>query len=341
MIIQMSSRRKKTKVDILDTIQKFSISESCDQDTTTRDTCIKCNSHMNISDEGFSTCISCGVINKKILDQGAEWRFFGSDDCQSGDPSRCGMPINPLLKSSSLSCRVIPGRGSSYEMVKIRRYAEYQSMPYIERSRHNDFQRITTKANESGIPKLIIDEAMYYYNKISEVRTFRGLNRDGIIAASLYVAARVNKYPRTSHEIATIFNLDTSSATKGCKRAVTILNGIENYRDVSETTLKQTTPVSFIERFASKLFIPQEITKVCMFSAMRIHKNNLIPENTPQSIAAATIYFVCCLCNIDIHRKDVSIVSDISEVTINKCYKKLEQIENEIIPQIIIEKYKK
>ena len=275
--------------------------------------------------------------------ESAEWRYYGADDNKSTDPTRCGMPINPLLKSSSLSCRVIPGRGSSYEMVKIRRYAEYQSMPYIERSRHNDFQRITTKANESGIPKLIIDEAMYYYNKISEVRTFRGLNRDGIIAASLYVAARVNKYPRTSHEIAVIFNLDTSSATKGCKRAVTILNSIENenYINTSDTTLKQTTPLSFIERFASKLFIPQEITKVCMFSAMRIHKNNLIPENTPQSIAASTIYFVCSLCNININRKDVSIVSDISEVTINKCYKKLEHIESEIIPKIIIEKYKK
>jgi transcription initiation factor TFIIB len=336
----MTTRKKNSKRVILDTIDKFNYCNHVEQPTIyNRDNCHKCNSKMNVSDEGFNTCISCGVINKQILDHGAEWRFFGTDDCQSGDPSRCGMPINPLLKSSSLSCKVLPGRGSSYEMVKIRRYAEYQSMPYIERSRHNDFQRISTKANESGIPKLIIDEAMYYYNQISEVRTFRGLNRDGIIAASLYVAAMVNKYPRTSHEIAVIFNLDTASATKGCKRAVTILNSIEN-DNVSETTIKQTTPISFIERFASKLSIPREIIKVCMFSAMRIHKNNLIPENTPQSIAAATIYFVSTLCNVNVHRKDVSIVSDISEVTINKCHKKMEQIESEIIPQIILEKYK-
>uniref|UniRef100_A0A6C0BQT0 Cyclin-like domain-containing protein n=1 Tax=viral metagenome TaxID=1070528 RepID=A0A6C0BQT0_9ZZZZ len=338
----MSERKKKMSISVI--IDAFNdTSKKCHEDQyTIPNNCNKCNSLFVISDEGFRTCIICGIIDKNTLDQCAEWRFFGSDDCGSSDPSRCGMPINPLLQSSSLSCRVLPGRGSSYEMLKIRRYTEYQSMPYTERSRHNDFQRIVTKGNESGIPKLIIDDAMYYYHKISEVRTFRGLNRDGIIAASLYVAARVNHYPRTSHEIAHIFNLDTSSATKGCKRAVMILNEIENDLHTSDkTTIKQTTPMSFIERFCSKLLIPQDIIKICVFATLMINKNNLIPENTPQSIAAGIIYFVSSMCNMTITRKDVSVVTDISEVTINKCYKKLLTIESDIIPRMVLEKYKK
>lgn len=304
------------------------------------DKCNKCNVFMIVSDEGFDTCSICGIISKSTIDQGAEWRFFGPDECQSGDPSRCGMPINPLLHSSSLSCKVLPRSGSSYEMLKIRRYTEYQSMPYVERSRHKDFQWIVMMGTQSGIPKLILDESLYYYKMISEFRTFRGLNRHGIIAASLYVAARVNQYPRTSHEIAAIFNLDTSSATKGCKRAITIINDIETKMNGSDKiTMKQTTPVSFIERFCSKLYIPEDIVKICMFSAMRLHNNNLIPENTPQSIAAGVIYFVATMCKINVARKDVSIVSDISEVTINKCYKKIQNIKSDIIPQMIIEKY--
>ena len=67
---------------------------------------------------------------KDMIDQGAEWRFYGADDNQMGDPTRCGMPINPLLKESSYGCKVICPSNSSYEMRKIRRYTEWQGMPY-------------------------------------------------------------------------------------------------------------------------------------------------------------------------------------------------------------------
>jgi transcription initiation factor TFIIB len=333
----MSRRHKRT--DLADIVNSFNDKPS-EWSASHNGKCKTCNVLMIVSDEGFNTCSICGIISKSTIDQTAEWRFFGSDDCQSGDPSRCGMPINPLLYVSSLSCKVLPGKGSSYEMLKIRRYTEYQSMPYVERSRNKDFQWIVMMGTQSGIPKLILDESLYYYKMISEFRTFRGLNRDGIIAASLYVAARVNQYPRTSHEIALIFNLDTSSATKGCKRAITIINDIESTLSTSDKiSMKQTTPMSFIERFCSKLHIPQDIIKICTFASMRVHNNNLIPENTPQSIAAGIIYFVVTLCKVNVIRKDVSIVSDISEVTINKCHKKLLNIKTDIIPQMILNKY--
>jgi transcription initiation factor TFIIIB Brf1 subunit/transcription initiation factor TFIIB len=71
-----------------------------------------------------------------MIDQGAEWRYYGADDNQSGDPTRCGMPINPLLKESSFGCKVICPAKSSYEMRKIRRYTEWQGMPYEEKARY-------------------------------------------------------------------------------------------------------------------------------------------------------------------------------------------------------------
>ena len=41
------------------------------------------------------------------LDFNAEWRFYGADDNSSRDPTRCGMPVNPLLKQSSFGCKVL------------------------------------------------------------------------------------------------------------------------------------------------------------------------------------------------------------------------------------------
>jgi len=91
-------------------------------------------------------------------------------------------------------------------------------MPYKEKSQYDEFQRILILGNQSGIPKLIVDDAMKYHKYVSEAKTFRGLNRDGIIAASIYISSRVNNFPRTSKEISNIFHLDTTSTTRGCKK---------------------------------------------------------------------------------------------------------------------------
>lgn len=181
---------------------------------------------------------------------------------------------------------------------------------------------------------------MRYHKKISEAKTFRGLNRDGIIAASIYISARINSYPRTAKEIATIFHLDNTSATKGCKNAVSIINDLENNMvNEDKTALCKTKPSSFIERYCSKLNISSEITKLCLFVALRIESNNLIPENTPHSIAAGIIYFISQTCHLNVSKKQVNQVSEISEVTINKCFKKLDSFKHNLIPKVILIKY--
>ncbi len=307
-----------------------------------RENCDCCTSSLVISDEGFQTCTNkkCGIFYTDILDQTSEWRYYGAEDTSGSDPTRCGMPINPLLHESSFGCKVLVNGASSYEMRKIRRYTDWLGMPYKEKSQYDEFQRITILGNHSGIPKLIIDDAMRFHKKISEAKTFRGLNRDGIIAASIYIAARVNSFPRTAKEIAHIFHLDTTAATRGCKNAISIINELESeMANTDKTSLCQPTPVTFIERYCSRLNINTELTKVCKFIALRIHTNNLIPENTPHSIAAGIIYFIARSCNVSITKKEVSTISEISEVTINKCYKKMLDMSQNLIPKAILEKY--
>ena len=157
---------------------------------------------------------------------------------------------------------------------------------------------------------------------------------------SIYIAARMNKYPRTAKEIATIFHLDNTSTTRGCKNAITIINKLENSNeDNDKTKLCVMRPISFIERYCSKLNMNKELTKLCSFIALKIEKQKLIPENTPNSIAAGIIYFISQTCNLNLCKKDVKHVSEISEVTINKCFKKLQNIQDKLIPKAIMEKY--
>ena len=172
--------------------------------------------------------------------------------------------------------------------------------------------------------------------------TFRGDNRDGILAASIYISCRVNNYPRTAKEIASIFHLDVTSATKGCKNALAIINNLEkDMVNKDKTNFGKTKPEAFIERYCSKLNINNELTKLCQFISMKIEKMDVMPENTPPSIAAGVVYFVAQICKLNVSKRDVKIVSETSEVTINKCYKKLEKISKDenIIPIAILKKY--
>ena len=309
-----------------------------------RENCEVCSSEVVLTDDGFLTCKNpaCSILYKdESLDQSAEWRYYGADDNQNNDPTRCGMPVNPLLKESSYGCKVMCEGGSySQDMLKIRRYTEWQSMPYREKAQYDMFQKITTLAQNKGISKMIIDEALRVHKRISEHKTFRSLNRDGVVGASIYIACKIHNCPRTPKEIATIFNLDNTSATKGCKNAVSIINELESNLENSEkTNFCKTKPEAFIERYCSRLAINDELTKLCQFIAVMIEKQNLIPENTPHSIASGIIYFVACQCHLPITKKDVNRVSDMSEVTINKCYKKLYDMRDKLLPKMIVSKY--
>jgi transcription initiation factor TFIIB len=355
MIVNKSQKKKSNNVDKsklwnifdneVENPNKISMPLECIYGSGNREFCERCTSILAFSDEGFLTCTNnkCGIIYKDLVDHSAEWRYYGADDNQCSDPTRCGMPINPLLKESSYACKVICNGPMSYEMRKIKRYTEWQSMPYKEKSQYDEFQIITNMAQNAGIPKMIIDDAIMYHKKISEYETtFRGDNRDAILAASIYISCRINNYPRTAKEIACIFHLDSTSATKGCKNALSIINNLEKDMDNKEKTMFfKTKPEAFIERYCSKLNVNNELTKLCQFISMKIEKLDIMPENTPPSIAAGVVYFVAQMCKLNISKKDIKNVSETSEVTINKCYKKLEKISKEenILPAAIIKKY--
>jgi hypothetical protein len=42
---------------------------------------------------------------------------------------------------------------------------------------------------------------------------------------------------------------------------------------------------------------------------------------------------------MNINKLDIKVICGVSEVTINKCFKKLENIKNNLIPSCILEKY--
>ncbi len=306
------------------------------------DLCGNCNTPLVVMDDGFPTCTNraCGMVYTDMLDYSPEWRYFGAEDKNANDPTRCGNPINPLLEMSSYGCKVLHTSKSSKEMMKIGKWISWQSMPHKEKSLYDEFQFITVMAQNAGINKIFINDAMAIHKDISEQKIFRGINRDGIKAASIYISCRRNGCPRTSHEIAEIFHIDKASATAGCSMAVNILNNIERGRKSdAQTDLCLTKPSDFVERYCSKLGMQQELILVSKFVCDKVEKGTVKCNNTPNSIAAGVIFLVSQNCHLAISKSDIRNVCGVSEVTINKCYLKMEEHRDLLLPSVILEKY--
>ena len=91
----------------------------------------------------------------------------------------------------------------------------------------------------------------------------------------------------------------------------------------------------FIDRFCHKLSLSDGDKKHINNLAKLCEELNLINDNTPPAMASGCIFLYIRIHNIDIDKKNISEVCKISEVTINKCSKKLE--ENDIIMEFFKE----
>ena len=52
----------------------------------------KCSNCLSIEfdfDENNYICKNCGTVNSKVIDLGAEWRYYGCDDNKLNNPTRC------------------------------------------------------------------------------------------------------------------------------------------------------------------------------------------------------------------------------------------------------------
>lgn len=290
---------------------------------------------LNINFINDKISVSIDILEKEknesinnIIDK-PEWRFYGYNDTKSSDPTRCGLALNPLLPESSVGTTIKPGYYDK-SMNKTRRMVDWNSMTYKERSLNkifNDIQSICTKNN---IPPKIYQEAKSLYKIMSENKISRGNNRTGIIAACIYFACKNCDVPRSTKEISGMFDINNIIVTKGCKKFQEILHYNKTNRDrINRNIIIDSN--DFIDRFCNKLDLNNIDIKIIKQISDRAQEHKIIYENTPPSIAVGSIYLYIKINKLNISKKDISNISKISEVTINKCYKKLEEYTDKLI----------
>lgn len=299
--------------------------------------CTSCSDSELIYDSGAYYCSSCGLFQKKELNQKYQHNNFYN--ANNVNPCRVGSATNILLPKSSLGS-LINSSYSNYNYNKMAKYNSWNAMPYKERSQWKIFTQITEACTKNKVPKIIIEDSKIYYKHLSENTISRGSNRKGLIAACVFNACKKQKVPRSCKEIAEMFGIELKEITKGCKKFNELWRLVNTNRDLTKNTTysRSSNPLDYIDRFCSKLNIPVNLKYISEIVSIKAITSiyNIVNDNTSPSISAGSIYLVCLLYSYTITKKQISDVSKISEVTISKCYKKLNMYKTYLLPKSIL-----
>jgi transcription initiation factor TFIIIB Brf1 subunit/transcription initiation factor TFIIB len=298
--------------------------------------------------EELLTCLKCGTVQERLIDSGAEYRFFGGDDRSNIDPCRVGAPTDTRFPGSTLGTMILNhcvggNKSNRIAMARVRRYHTWNLLPYKERSLLQVFEQISLTATNNGFNVHVMDIAKSLYITLVEHCDKRGMSRTSIVASCIYSALKTVGQPRKPKEIATMFHLQMNQFTKSLKYFQEVLC-MANQRgllgsNTTPTNLPTTRASDYLENPLSRLPISRVESAKIILTAKKfadyIETNELCPENMPPSLASGVIAYV--LNHIEksaITCDRIASVCEVSEGTLLKCLKKIEGfVESGRIPK--------
>jgi len=288
--------------------------------------CNNCTSINIIYSSEYNTyvCSNCGLQSCEILDDSPEWNNY--EDTK--DTGRCGPPTSAFFPKSSLGTTINAPGFSKMKMLRT-----WGQVPYKERSLAEVLNDIDMKCKKYKITKAVIDNTKILYKNIREIKydtgenkgktiIIRGINRKQIISACLYFGAILQKSPRSTKEVADIFNLNIKQITKGCRNFLELMKDNFILFDI-----KPFHGSDFIERFGTKIKLSKDAIILAKIIAENTYKLDIASDHQPTSIAAACILLSSNIFDENISKKTISDEFKISDVTIVKTYKKISQYQ--------------
>ena len=283
--------------------------------------------------EDVLVCTKCGDVLARSLDTCAEYRYFGIENRNSTDPSRIGAPSDPRLPESSLGTMILPS-GNAKIMSRVRRYHQWNMLPYKERALLGAFDRLNITANNHGISASVMEDAKELYVKLNGLCDRRGLSRDSLLASCVYTSLKRSGTPRKPQEIGAMFSLSHATFTKAFKFFQEVLAQATQKGLLTESWtpshLTSTKASDYVSLPLSKLPISRcdyaILVEQAIALADKAESENISPENTPPSLAAGVVAYVCETWKKDeISLTRIAKACDVSLATLQKCLRRLQQ----------------
>ena len=263
------------------------------------------------------TCVSCGLTSSHLISDECEWTSGLSSDGVVHDPSRVGMPCDPLYSDHwgrGTLMKQSFRHGNKYALMC--RLSFHDSMNHRDRALHKAYLEFDQICKENlNLTSNITKVAQSYYKKIAESQLTRGAVRSGIKANCVFFACKDAKVPRTTQEIANAFGI----STKDISRTYDTVRG--HLKVTSTKTI--TCPHDMVPRIFTSLGFhmdraAQKLKMKCIRACQAVATYPKLMGKTPMAVASTTILRVLKETDLAITKEEISEAAGISVATINK-----------------------
>jgi len=266
------------------------------------------------SEKGEYICTETGeVLEERVVDQGAEWRAYTSEEKMQR--SRVGAPILQTVHDLGISTMIgLNGKVNKerrLEAIKLMKLQKQTRLGSRSSSIIRAMQEIERICSLMGLPKPVKEEAAILFKKAYEKNITKRRNVDGIVVACIYLACRVMKLPKTLDEIIKYTDAQKVIIGKYYRLILSTLNIIA----------PPNSPRDFIVKYGNILGLSMITINNALEFEEKI-RGKIIGKN-PRSVASALIYISALLNDERITQKDITKVSQISEISIRSSYKKI------------------
>jgi len=292
--------------------------------------CPECNKGLiEDTSKGECFCPSCGyVVMDQIENFGPE--SISSDLEERMKNSRSGSPMSYSLHDLGLRTEIsysfkdFNGKpidsAVAEQMQSVRRWhSRIRVASPKERRLSNVLSKINEACSVLNLPKLIVETASMIYRTYENQNVAKGKSVACMASASIYLACKKCSVVRSLDEIV------TATGTKGIDNSNLKLAS-KYYRMLVMDTggNGSIAPRLSIDRYIAKLAnmakIDVKVEKLAIDLAHKTEDDILADGKAPNGLAAAYIYIASILLGVNVLQRDISGLSNVTEVTIrNRC----------------------
>ncbi|SCZ87527.1 BZ3500_MvSof-1268-A1-R1_Chr2-2g04993 [Microbotryum saponariae] len=310
------------------------------QDLNVRLICPDCqDENVNLIEEmssGDLVCGECGhVLGDRIVDTRSECRAGPKDhvlawdrcgrsfaDSEGDDPSRVGGPTDPLLDPVNQLSTIISFKDNNTGISRGLQIANTRVLKDSGGGRdlHVAFDQIQIMCEAISLPKTIVDTSKQLFKRIDDEKLLKGKSQDAIIAATIFIACRQARVPRTFKEIVALTNVSKKDIAT-CFKLLTQLFETVHANQAPPSSASATD--SLITRYCNHLGLSVPVQRAAVFVGTRVGEEGLLAGRSPITIASACILFATTLWGIPEPAAKISAVAGVQDSTIRMGYRLL------------------
>lgn len=280
-------------------------------------TCPSCGSTEFFMDtiRSEKSCKKCGlVVEENIIDS----TFRGTARDKDGNfHGQNGAPKNMAIHDGGLSTTFDVNKGHFNDKARWYRLRRLNNQARVSDPQSRNLARAFTElgviVSNLSLSKDVRYESVNIYRNALDEDLIRGRSISKILVATVYIACRLCKVPRTLDEVEKATGINQKTISK-------------NYRFLARKLGIKLTPISpndYIPRFASRLGLSSQV-EVRSIEIINDAKDlGLTSGKDPASVAAATLYGTSMLFGERKTQTEIAKTLGVTEVTIRNRFKEL------------------